>query len=39
MCYSIYLIHYKVISAVARFTKALGAHLPNPVYFMVQIAL
>ena len=39
MGYSIYLIHYEVISAVGRFTKALGAHLPNPVYFMVQVAL
>jgi len=39
MCYSIYLIHYEVISAVGRFTKTLGAHLPNPVYFMVQVAL
>ena len=39
MCYSIYLIHYEVISAVGRFTKALGAHLPNPVYLMVQFAL
>jgi peptidoglycan/LPS O-acetylase OafA/YrhL len=36
MCYSIYLIHYEVISAVGRFTKALGTHLPNPVYLTVQ---
>ena len=26
MCYSIYLIHYEVISAVGRFTKTIGAH-------------
>ena len=39
MCYSIYLIHYEVISAVGRFTKALGAHLPNPVYLVLQFAL
>lgn len=39
MCYSIYLIHYEVISAVARFTKSLGQHLPNPVYLVVQFIL
>jgi peptidoglycan/LPS O-acetylase OafA/YrhL len=39
MCYSIYLIHYEVISAVGRFTKVLGAHLPNPVYLIVQFVL
>ena len=39
MCYSIYLIHYEVISAVGRFTKALGAHLPSPVYLMLQFVL
>lgn len=39
MCYSIYLIHYEVISALGRFTKALGAHLPNPVYLMLQFVL
>ncbi len=39
MCYSIYLIHYEVISAVGRFTKALGSHLPNPVYLVVQFVL
>lgn len=27
MCYSIYLIHYEVISAVARFTRGIGAGL------------
>jgi len=39
MCYSIYLIHYEVISAVGRFTKTLGTHLPNPVYLIVQFLL
>ena len=39
MCYSIYLIHYEVISAVGRFTKSIGARLPNPVYLTVQFAL
>jgi peptidoglycan/LPS O-acetylase OafA/YrhL len=39
MCYSIYLIHYEVISAVGRFTKTLGAHLPDPVYLAVQFIL
>jgi peptidoglycan/LPS O-acetylase OafA/YrhL len=39
MCYSIYLIHYEVISAVGRFTKSLGAHLPSPVYLVVQFTL
>jgi peptidoglycan/LPS O-acetylase OafA/YrhL len=39
MCYSIYLVHYEVISAVGRFTKSLGARLPNPVYLMSQFVL
>jgi peptidoglycan/LPS O-acetylase OafA/YrhL len=39
MCYSIYLIHYEVISAVGRFTKAVGGHLPNSVYLLVQFVL
>jgi peptidoglycan/LPS O-acetylase OafA/YrhL len=39
MCYSIYLIHYEVISATGRFTKTLGAYLPNPVYLVLQFAL
>jgi peptidoglycan/LPS O-acetylase OafA/YrhL len=39
MCYSIYLIHYEVISAVGRFTKSVGQHLPNPVYLIVQFVL
>jgi peptidoglycan/LPS O-acetylase OafA/YrhL len=39
MCYSIYLIHYEVISAVGRFTKSAGQHLPNPVYLVVQFVL
>lgn len=39
ICYSIYLIHYEVISAVGRFTKGLGAHLPNPAYLIMQFVL
>jgi peptidoglycan/LPS O-acetylase OafA/YrhL len=39
MCYSVYLIHYEVISAVARFTKPLGRGLPNPLYLLAQFAL
>ncbi len=39
MCYSIYLIHYEVISAVGRVTKSLGAHLPNPAYLALQFTL
>ena len=39
MCYSIYLIHYEVISAAGRFTKTFGARLPNPVYLIVQFVL
>jgi peptidoglycan/LPS O-acetylase OafA/YrhL len=38
MCYSIYLIHYEVISAVGRFTKSLGTHLAPPAY-LVQFLL
>ena len=37
LCYSIYLIHYEVISAVARRSKTFGTHLPNPVYLVVQV--
>ena len=39
MCYSIYLIHYEVISAVARRSKTLGAHLPYPVYLAAQFVM
>ena len=39
MCYSIYLIHYEVISAVGRFTKSIGVHLPNPAYLILQFTL
>jgi peptidoglycan/LPS O-acetylase OafA/YrhL len=39
MCYSIYLIHYEVISAVARFTKTLGQRLPNSLYLLTQFLL
>lgn len=36
MCYSIYLIHYEVISAVGRVTKTFGQQLPNSAYFVLQ---
>ena len=39
MCYSIYLIHYEVISAVGRFTKGIAESLPYWAYFSVQLAL
>jgi peptidoglycan/LPS O-acetylase OafA/YrhL len=39
MCYSIYLIHYEVISAVGRVTKRFGEQLPNPVYLALQFVL
>jgi peptidoglycan/LPS O-acetylase OafA/YrhL len=39
MCYSIYLIHYEVISAVGRFTKHVGQWLPNPAYLLLQLAM
>jgi peptidoglycan/LPS O-acetylase OafA/YrhL len=39
MCYSIYLIHYEVISAVARFTVRTGEGLPYCVYLAVQMAI
>jgi peptidoglycan/LPS O-acetylase OafA/YrhL len=39
MCYSIYLIHYAVISAVGRFTKRFGEGLPNPLYLSLQFAI
>jgi len=37
MCYSIYLIHYEVISAVARFTKRITEGLPYWLHLLVQI--
>jgi peptidoglycan/LPS O-acetylase OafA/YrhL len=39
MCYSIYLIHYEVISAVGRFTRQLGSDLPYWEYLSVQFVL
>jgi peptidoglycan/LPS O-acetylase OafA/YrhL len=39
MCYSIYLIHYEVISLVARFTRNLSEGLPYWVHFLIQLAL
>lgn len=39
MCYSIYLIHYEVISFVGRFTSRLGADSPYWRYLVVQCVL
>lgn len=39
MCYSIYLLHYEVISALGRFTRYFGAGLPDNVYLIMQFAL
>ncbi len=39
MCYSIYLVHYAVISAVGRFSRFIGAVLPNPLYLLLQFAM
>jgi peptidoglycan/LPS O-acetylase OafA/YrhL len=39
MCYSIYLIHYEVISAAGRFTKGIAEGWPYWAYFFVQLAL
>jgi peptidoglycan/LPS O-acetylase OafA/YrhL len=39
MCYSIYLIHYAVISAVGRFSKNIGEGLPNLLYLSLQFAI
>ena len=39
MCYSIYLIHYEVISAVGRFTRGIAEGGPFWLYLLVQSAL
>jgi peptidoglycan/LPS O-acetylase OafA/YrhL len=39
MCYSIYLIHYEVISLVGRFTRRMGMHQPYWLYLSVQLAV
>jgi peptidoglycan/LPS O-acetylase OafA/YrhL len=39
MCYSIYLLHYEVISAVGRLTRRLGEAAPYWIYLSVQFAL
>jgi peptidoglycan/LPS O-acetylase OafA/YrhL len=39
MCYSIYLIHYEVISALGRLTKGVAAGWPYWAYFVVQFSL
>jgi peptidoglycan/LPS O-acetylase OafA/YrhL len=37
MCYSIYLIHYEIISLVARFTKNIGETLPYWTHLALQL--
>ena len=39
MCYSIYLLHYEVISAVGRLTRRLGETAPYWIYLSVQFVL
>jgi peptidoglycan/LPS O-acetylase OafA/YrhL len=39
MCYSIYLLHYEVISAVGRLTRRLGETAPYWIYLSTQFAL
>lgn len=39
MCYSIYLIHYLVVSAVGRSTLPLGAKAPYWIYLFIQTCL
>jgi peptidoglycan/LPS O-acetylase OafA/YrhL len=39
MCYSIYLLHYEVISAVERLTRRLGEAAPYWIYLSVQFVL
>lgn len=39
MCYSIYLIHYEVISAAGRFTKKLSEGLPYWLHLSIQTVL
>ncbi len=39
MCYSIYLLHYEVISAVGRVTRRLGESDPYWIYLSVQFAI
>jgi peptidoglycan/LPS O-acetylase OafA/YrhL len=39
MCYSIYLLHYEVISAVGRLTRRLGEAAPYWIYLSAQVVL
>jgi peptidoglycan/LPS O-acetylase OafA/YrhL len=39
MCYSIYLIHYEVISAVGRFTRRFSEGSPYWIYLLIQLVL
>src|SRR5437868_7202416 len=39
MCYSIYLIHFEVISLAGRLTRRIAGHQPYWFYLLVQLAL
>jgi peptidoglycan/LPS O-acetylase OafA/YrhL len=39
MCYSIYLLHYEVVSAVGRVVRRLGETAPYWIYLMLQFVL
>jgi peptidoglycan/LPS O-acetylase OafA/YrhL len=39
MCYSIYLLHYDVISGVGRFTRGIASGAPYWVYLLVQLGI
>lgn len=39
MCYSIYLIHYGVISLIGRVTRRLAMHQPYELYLIVQLGI
>jgi len=39
MCYSIYLLHYEMISAVGRLTRRLGETAPFWIYLSLQLVL
>ena len=39
MCYSIYLLHYEVISAIGRLTRRLGESAPYWIYLSLQLVL
>jgi peptidoglycan/LPS O-acetylase OafA/YrhL len=39
MCYSIYLLHYEVISAVGRWTRRFAQGVPYWMYLLIQLAM